>query len=310
MHHAINRGVGALPHLAILAMLLGGFTDQARAAEAFASIFFPPAVGDEDPDLEGIIQIDLETGSASTFIPLGTAGLDSPTDVAIHPQTNDLFVSTQTGRVLYFDSFGGAPLPSLVPGEPDGTFAVLPNAGFGDGVNTLHFDDDGTLVIGTSFGFIASYNGTTGASLPDLGFTTFPSGLDRAPNGDLIVAAAISPFGAPGELLSIDSVGATTVLVDSTDNPGIFDSANPTVVYAPGDYDRSGLVDSADYDVWEAAFGTFDPAADGNFDTVVDAADYTVWRDNLGAEARILVADLFTNRIMSSARLFHLTQSS
>lgn len=49
-----------------------------------------------------------------------------------------------------------------------------------------------------------------------------------------------------------------------------------------GDYDGSGTVDTADYEVWKAAFGTGDAAADGNGDGAVDAADFTVWRDALG----------------------------
>jgi hypothetical protein len=51
----------------------------------------------------------------------------------------------------------------------------------------------------------------------------------------------------------------------------------------PGDYDKSGLVDQADYNLWRSTFGsTVDLRADGNGDNVVDAADYSVWRDNLG----------------------------
>jgi hypothetical protein len=51
----------------------------------------------------------------------------------------------------------------------------------------------------------------------------------------------------------------------------------------PGDYDRNGMVEAADFDAWRAAFGSTAPAADGNRDGIVDAADYVVWRKNLGA---------------------------
>jgi hypothetical protein len=51
----------------------------------------------------------------------------------------------------------------------------------------------------------------------------------------------------------------------------------------PGDYDGNGTVDAVDYLVWKAAYGTDDPAADGNLDGVVDAADYTVWRNHLAS---------------------------
>jgi hypothetical protein len=57
-----------------------------------------------------------------------------------------------------------------------------------------------------------------------------------------------------------------------------------------GDYDGSGYVDDADYDVWKANFNTTvaiaGSGADGNFDGKIDAADYTVWRDHLGEGTR------------------------
>ncbi|MEM9185793.1 MAG: dockerin type I domain-containing protein [Planctomycetota bacterium] len=57
----------------------------------------------------------------------------------------------------------------------------------------------------------------------------------------------------------------------------------------PGDYDRSGTVDAADYLLWRSTFG--DPVAmagdgaDGNGDGAVNAADYVVWRDALPVPA-------------------------
>ena len=46
-----------------------------------------------------------------------------------------------------------------------------------------------------------------------------------------------------------------------------------------GDYDRDGDVDAADYNVWQADFGsTMNLAADGNKNSDIDAADYVVWR--------------------------------
>ena len=51
----------------------------------------------------------------------------------------------------------------------------------------------------------------------------------------------------------------------------------------PGDFNRDGTVDAADYTVWRDSLGqTGDTAADANEDGVVDAADYAFWKSNFG----------------------------
>jgi hypothetical protein len=58
------------------------------------------------------------------------------------------------------------------------------------------------------------------------------------------------------------------------------------LIPATGDYDRNGVVDAADYDVWRNAYGSTELLdADGNSDGVIDAADYVVWRDALANTA-------------------------
>jgi hypothetical protein len=51
-----------------------------------------------------------------------------------------------------------------------------------------------------------------------------------------------------------------------------------------GDYNGNGVVDAADYVVWQNTFGQNGArlAADGNGNNVVDAADYDVWRSQFG----------------------------
>jgi hypothetical protein len=61
--------------------------------------------------------------------------------------------------------------------------------------------------------------------------------------------------------------------------------ASPVSGFAgrPGDYNKDGAVDLADYTVWADHFGKIgDSPADGNGDGRVDLADYTIWADHFG----------------------------
>ncbi|HJQ78316.1 MAG TPA: chitobiase/beta-hexosaminidase C-terminal domain-containing protein [Lacipirellulaceae bacterium] len=60
-----------------------------------------------------------------------------------------------------------------------------------------------------------------------------------------------------------------------------------------GDYDRNGIVDTLDYQVWTSNFAsTATNAADGNNDGEVNAADYVIWKAAEAASAQ-LAADAF-----------------
>jgi hypothetical protein len=51
----------------------------------------------------------------------------------------------------------------------------------------------------------------------------------------------------------------------------------------PGDYNRDGRVDAADFTVWRDSLGqTGNLPADGNENNTVDGADYALWKDNFG----------------------------
>lgn len=73
----------------------------------------------------------------------------------------------------------------------------------------------------------------------------------------------------------------------------ITSEASALISQLPGDFDRSGVVDTADYTLWKQQFGATGPAlADGNGDLVVDAADYAIWRDNVDTGAAVLSASV------------------
>ncbi len=58
----------------------------------------------------------------------------------------------------------------------------------------------------------------------------------------------------------------------------------PMLTSPPGDYNRNGDVDAADYILWRRTSGQFGSnlAADGNGNGQIDAGDFTVWRNNFG----------------------------
>jgi hypothetical protein len=86
---------------------------------------------------------------------------------------------------------------------------------------------------------------------------------------------------------NLDLIFTTTLITNDAGAGFYFDLAfgNSTIDVGrvPGDYDRDGDVDDADYTVWKSSFGSMASLdADGNKNGTVDAADYTIWRNNLG----------------------------
>ena len=83
----------------------------------------------------------------------------------------------------------------------------------------------------------------------------------------------------PRDLLASYLVGSSTITAS------VFYRLNAA------DYNRDGLVNTADYDVWSSTFGSsVDPRADGNLNGVIDAGDYNVSRDIFVAPAAIAFA--------------------
>ncbi|MGE3641906.1 MAG: GH25 family lysozyme [Pirellulales bacterium] len=58
--------------------------------------------------------------------------------------------------------------------------------------------------------------------------------------------------------------------------------------FLPGDFDRDGTVDAADYTVWRNTLGqtvALGTGADGNLSGTIDEGDYSVWTTNFGVSA-------------------------
>jgi hypothetical protein len=83
-----------------------------------------------------------------------------------------------------------------------------------------------------------------------------------------------------GDATDIPALNAEDDRGEVSDNYDALISPRPL----PGDSDRNGVVQPADFDLWKARFGqTTQLTADLNGNMIVDAADYLVWRKFLGA---------------------------
>lgn len=120
--------------------------------------------------------------------------------------------------------------------------------------------------------------------LPNVGLHTLPILAADAIHGVFRLTPEIGTMlGPTTQLLSIDYGEGEVTL-------SLFE-------HMPGDFDRSGSVDTGDYELWKATLGSQALlAADGDGSGTVDLADYTLWRAHLG-------------ETMPAGSAFHLTTS-
>jgi hypothetical protein len=176
------------------------------------------------------------------------------------------------------------------PGRGDGTFgdpirsAIRPSWG-APALAVADFSNDGRLDVFTfDWDFHDNYsiaNVLVGSangqfwSWETLDFgTNWSGGLGTGDiNGDGLTDVAI----AAGHD-SDTGVPFFTVLLNDGDWPSV-------VPALPGDFNRDGAVDAADYVVWRNTLGASRPnysGADGNGSGIVDQEDHAVWRANFG----------------------------
>jgi hypothetical protein len=196
----------------------------------------------------------------SRTMSVGQFGSGSTLD--INPTTGLNFSSSGSGYFQQKYTFGSAGQGiDLTQGGQD-RFRLR----FGD-VSNPSFVPIGlyvTLPPTSSSNGVSTYFGNWGGIILEYPFAAFPVSMTAAQSLTLDVAR--NPPGASIQLKSITTAGPPLA----------------------GDYDRNGVVDGADYDVWRRFFGidtrngpTFPIAsADGNNDGRVNAADYILWRKN------------------------------
>ena len=168
---------------------------------------------------------------------------------------------------------------SYFPGRNNTVIAQLRNDGLYSpiGMTPPIFDQHGGQVLN-------NYGLTMTASAGTIYYTTDGVTDPRLIGGGVNPAAAVKSYTG-----AVPISGATTVMARLRTAGGQWSGlveATFSTVTLVGDYNGSGAVDDADYNVWKSSFGaavTAGSGADGNLNGFVDAADYTVWRDNFGA---------------------------
>jgi hypothetical protein len=114
------------------------------------------------------------------------------------------------------------------------------------------------------------------------GMQLVPNTLRAFGNGGNIYHQSVTNSANNNTLTELANRSAVMIaLTNATDHlPVVADYSFATAVGAPGDFDHSGVVNLADFNLWRSTFGTTGSnlLADANHNNVVDAADYLIWR--------------------------------
>jgi hypothetical protein len=248
----------------------GGLAYQASSDSLFVSV-----LGNFDGELifqydsDGNLLDTIGTGTGAT----GRAGMafDAVGDLYVSSFANDQFFS---GSVLKFDSSDDF---SAV-----GTFA---SGGGLAGANGLVFDTTGNLLVAGLFSQnIVKYPATGGSDsgAPFGDPLAYPSGLELAPDGNLLIASLGNNNPADpiyGNFLFPGNISKYDISTGGTIGGGPFIQARGDSLQA--DFVEDDLVDALDLNAWQLALGV-DGSADADGDGDSDGADFLIWQSNHG----------------------------
>ncbi len=100
---------------AVVATFAGGDSPNNMAWDASGNLYVTGGRPDNNGD-HFVKKIDVSTGAVTDFVPLGSAGLSAPEDLAFGPDGNLYVMSTGTSKVLRYNGTTGAYMDVFVSG--------------------------------------------------------------------------------------------------------------------------------------------------------------------------------------------------
>lgn len=146
--------------------------------------------------LTGIMRLDVENDSVSTFIPINSDGLNAPTFLTFGPDGNLYISNLSTHEILRFNGATGEFMDVFVSSGSGGLVAPY----------GLEFSASGNLFVASGNSKILEYDGSDGSFIGEFvsqgsGGLSSPRGIAFAPDGHLLVASHAS-----GQILLYDGV--------------------------------------------------------------------------------------------------------
>jgi hypothetical protein len=234
-------------------------------------------------------------GAGSPDMPAGAQALTGnlPLSWDFLPMTITNGNNSLSQNLFYWNGQDTDGVPGLTPNDvkfsalpgPNYTLTLFDNNNVGhatNGTNTIV--PGGTIATTGSDGFVHQHlyyflqdNDGNSATTPADGLYLVTERMKLPGLANSLPVFFI--FGTPGSSVSAEDDAAV---------PWVEQQLN-----VPGDYNRNGVVDAADYALWRKTLNSsaspLGSGADGNGDGSINVADYTFWRQHFGQVSQLIV---------------------